>query len=69
VGIKERSRERKERLVAHRARNFEEAEQWDLEFWQSQSPEQRLSALVEIHKEVMKVRNAADDDHGRNEEA
>lgn len=42
-------------MVAHRAANFEEAEAWDLDFWQSQSPEQRLSALAAIHRDVDKV--------------
>jgi hypothetical protein len=42
-------------MVAHRAANFEEAEAWDLDFWQSQSPEQRLSALAGIRRDVDKV--------------
>jgi len=42
-------------MVAHRAPNFKEAEKWDLEFWQNQTPEQRLSALVAIRKDVIKV--------------
>jgi hypothetical protein len=45
-------------MVAHRAANFEEAESWDLDFWQSQSPEQRLSAFVAIRKDVEKVMKA-----------
>jgi len=32
-------------MVAHRARNFKEAENWDLDFWQAQGPEARLAAL------------------------
>jgi len=42
-------------MVAHRAANFEEAEAWDLDFWQSQSPEQRLSAFLAIRRDVDKV--------------
>jgi len=42
-------------MVAHRAANFEEAEAWDLDFWQRQSPEQRLSAFVVIRRDVDKV--------------
>lgn len=42
-------------MVDHRAANFEEAEAWDLDFWQSQSPEQRLSALAAIRRDVNKV--------------
>ena len=50
--MEDRSRARRERLVAHRARSFEDAEDWDLEFWQSRTPEERLSALVAIRKDV-----------------
>jgi hypothetical protein len=55
MGFKERAAERRSRMVAHRAANFEEAEAWDLDFWQSQSPEQRLSALAGIRRDVDKV--------------
>jgi hypothetical protein len=47
-----RSRLRRERLVAHRASGHADAEAWDLDFWQSQSPEDRLSALVAIRRDV-----------------
>jgi hypothetical protein len=36
----------------HRAKNFADAERWDLEFWQSMTPEERLSALVAIRQVV-----------------
>ena len=39
-------------MVAHRAKSFADAERWDLEFWQSVSPEERLSALVAIRRDV-----------------
>jgi len=55
MGIRERSAKRRRRIVAHRAPNFEDAEKWDLDFWQCQTPEQRLSALVAIRKDVKKV--------------
>jgi hypothetical protein len=55
MGMKERAAERRLRIIAHRASNFEEAEKWDLDFWQHQSPEQRLSALVAIRRDVDKV--------------
>ncbi len=58
MGIKQRSLERKERIVAHRATNFKNAEEWDLDFWQNQTPEERLSALVAIRKDVVKVMHA-----------
>jgi hypothetical protein len=55
MGIKERAVARKSKIIAHRAANFREAEAWDLEFWQQQSPEQRLSALVAIRRDTNKV--------------
>lgn len=55
MGIKDRSAKRRTTLVAHRAASFKEAEDWDLDFWQHQSPEQRLSALVAIRRDVEKV--------------
>jgi hypothetical protein len=58
--LEERSRRRRERLVAHRARSYAEAEVWDLEFWQSQTPEARLSALVAIRREVELVEASRD---------
>ena len=58
MGIQARSIERRKRIVANRAANFEEAERWDLEFWQGQSPEMRLSALVAIHRDVRKAEQA-----------
>jgi hypothetical protein len=58
MGIKERAASRRARMVVHRAANFEEAEAWDLDFWQRQSPEDRLSALVAIRRDVDKVMKA-----------
>jgi hypothetical protein len=55
MGIKERSRIRRSRIVANLAADFEDAERWDLDFWQSQTPEKRLSALIAIRKDVDKV--------------
>jgi len=55
MDMKERSELRKKRMVSYRARDFADAERWDLEFWQNQSPESRLSALVAIRKDVIKV--------------
>ncbi len=34
------------------ASSHADAEAWDLEFWQTQSPEDRLSALVAIRRDV-----------------
>jgi hypothetical protein len=58
MGIKERAAGRRKRIVAHRAADFKDAENWDLDFWQSQTPEQRLSALVAIRRDVMQVEKA-----------
>ena len=52
VSIEERSRQRRARLVAHHATSFEDAEAWDLEFWQRCTPEERLAALVAIRRDV-----------------
>lgn len=51
-GLEERSRRRRERLVAHRAASHQDAEEWDLDFWLSRTPEERLSALVAIRRDV-----------------
>lgn len=51
-GIEQRSRRRRERLVAHRATDHQDAEEWDLEFWQSRTAEERLSALVAIRRDI-----------------
>jgi len=58
MNIKERAAVRKERIVAHRAADFKDAENWDLTYWQNQTPEQRLSALVAIRRDVVKVEQA-----------
>jgi hypothetical protein len=58
MGIKERTAARRKRIVAHRAADFRDAENWDLDFWQSRTPEQRLSALVAIRGDVRKVEQA-----------
>lgn len=54
-GLEERSRLRRERLVAHRASSHHDAEEWDLDFWQARTPEERLSALVAIRRDVAVV--------------
>ena len=58
-GMAQRSAERRKRIVGNVARNFAEAEQWDLEFWQSQTPAMRLSALVALRNDLAAI-------HGRN---
>lgn len=54
--LKKRSEYRRKIIVGHRATSFKDADLWDIEFWQSRSPEERLSALVAIRNDVMVVR-------------
>ena len=56
MGFKERAEQRRKRIVGHVSHSHEEAEAWDLDFWQSQSPQERLSALVAIHEDIAKVK-------------
>ena len=58
MGMKERSEQRRKRIVVHRAKGYEDAERWDLEYWQKQTPQARLSALVAIRQDVAKVNRA-----------
>jgi hypothetical protein len=60
MGLEERSEERRRRMVAHVASSFEDAEAWDLDFWQRMTPEERLSALVAIRRDVEIVEAARD---------
>ncbi len=55
MGIKKRSAARMQRIVANQAADFKEAFLWDLDFWQRRTPEERLSALVAIRRDVRKV--------------
>jgi hypothetical protein len=52
IDLEERSRKRREIMETHRARSFADAEAWDLEYWQRRTPDERLSALVAIHRDV-----------------
>ena len=56
MGIEERAEARRKRMVVHRAVDYDDAERWDLEFWLSMTPQERLSALVAIRRDVEKVR-------------
>jgi hypothetical protein len=58
MDLEERAALRKKRIRSYRAKDFADAERWDLEFWQEQSPEDRLSALVAIRDDVAKVEAA-----------
>jgi hypothetical protein len=56
--LEERSAARRRHMVAHLAHSPEEAEAWDLDFWQQAGPEARLSALVAIHEDLALVMTA-----------
>jgi len=53
--MRRRAEERRKRIVGNRAQTWEEAERWDLEFWQSLTPQQRLEAHVAILEDVEKI--------------
>jgi hypothetical protein len=53
--LAERSRLRRARMVGHRASSHADAEEWDLDFWQAQGPEARLSALVALRRDLEAV--------------
>lgn len=54
--MRKKAKDRKQRMVVNLANDFQEAEDWDLEFWLRQTPEERLSAFVALRKDVEKVR-------------
>ena len=56
--LEERSKARRERMVVHRASSYEDADRWDLEYWQSRTPAERLAALAAIHRDIAKVRDS-----------
>lgn len=59
MGIKERAIRRRKKILANIAADFEEAERWDLEFWQQQGPEARLSALMSIRDDLAKIKRVS----------
>ena len=56
MNLRQRSALRRQRMVGHRAKSFADADAWDLEFWQKQTPEARLSALVAIREDIRRVK-------------
>ncbi len=60
--LEERAKRRRQRIVAARSTSFEEAEKWDLKYWQSLSPEERLEAFMAIREDVEKVHAARERD-------
>lgn len=56
--LSDRAAERRRRMTAHIAADWSDADDWDLEFWQRQGPEARLSALVALRNDLAAVRGA-----------
>jgi hypothetical protein len=56
--LEERSALRRQRIKSHRAKDFAEAERWDLLFWQEATPEERLSAFCALRRDVQKAEEA-----------
>jgi hypothetical protein len=50
-----RSAERRQRMTAHVATDWKDADEWDLVFWQQQGPAARLSALVALRRDLAAV--------------
>jgi len=59
--LQERSRKRRKIMETHRTTSLDDAEEWDLDYWQRRTPEERLSALVAIHRDVALVEAARGD--------
>ncbi len=57
----EMSRRREEharRMKTNRARSFEEADAWDLAFWQARTPQERINALEELRADRHNIGHA-----------
>jgi len=48
-------------METHRAASFADAEAWDLDYWQRRTPDERLSALMAIRRDVELVEAARDE--------
>ena len=57
LNIEKRAAERRKRIVANRAAGFAEAEEWDLLYWQSRSPEERLAAFAAIRNDAALIKD------------
>lgn len=65
MSLEERARIRKMRMAFHRAASFDDAERWDLEYWQSVTPEERLEAYMAIRREVALVQASRKSDDAK----
>ncbi len=54
----ESKKRRLKKIVVHIAHSWEEGEKWDIEYWQKFSPQQRISAVESLRKELEAIRNA-----------
>ena len=63
--LEERAKLRKLRMTVHRAASFEDAERWDLEYWQSVTPAERLEAYMAIRREVEMVQASRKSDDAK----
>lgn len=43
-------------MTGHIATDWRDADEWDLDFWQRQGAEARLSALVALRRDLVAVR-------------
>lgn len=58
MSLEERAEARRARMVVHRAKNHADAERWDLDYWQSKTPGERLAALAAIQRDIANVQKA-----------
>lgn len=63
--LEERAAARKHRIVVNKASDFAEAESWDLLFWQSRTPEERLAALAALRNDMAFLEQAKRSVSGR----
>ena len=45
-------------VIAHKAHSWEEAEKWDIEYWQKLTPQKRISALESIRRDWEAIKDA-----------
>lgn len=45
-------------MEGNKASTWDEAERWDLEFWQRRTPQERLSAVVAIQRDLEAIQPA-----------
>jgi hypothetical protein len=57
-GMRKRAEERRKRIVGHIAKDWQDAEDWDLEFWIGQTPQMRIRAMEELRREWRVIEHA-----------